>query len=395
MSLSQRTAKPGVYRARQIHPIASPVIHDGWLHVDNNGKVKGFGQQEPGKVDEPTIDLGDSWVIPALVNAHTHLDLSDCEKITESAPETFEEWLLQIIEVRNHADASAQIDSVGALSQCFEGGAALVGDIDGGSESWQVRREHPIESLISFPEILGLQKERSAPFFERANSFANNAPRSGISPHAPYSTSFQSIDAAVAWSSDRQRPLQIHLAESPSERQLLQSGTGPLSGLLTNLGLELSDHFPYSSPSPFIELIERLSNCHRGCLVHCNDLNDDEISRLAKFNNLSVVYCPRTHAFFGFDRHPVRKMLDAGIKVALGTDSLASNPDLHLWNEVQYLLSNRKDLSETEILKMATVNGAEALGDQIHGRIQINKPAKLLVVHPSQTGLLDATFEWL
>jgi cytosine/adenosine deaminase-related metal-dependent hydrolase len=90
---------------------------------------------------------------------------------------------------------------------------------------------------------------------------------------------------------------------------------------------------------------------------------------------LTVVYCPRTHHFFRYPDHPVARLQAAGVRVALGTDSRASNPDLNLWKEVQYLLCHRMDLPPGNVLEMATVNGARALGNTQYGELRVGSAA--------------------
>jgi cytosine/adenosine deaminase-related metal-dependent hydrolase len=95
-------------------------------------------------------------------------------------------------------------------------------------------------------------------------------------------------------------------------------------------------------------------------LVHCNYLDQNALSKISSSQS-TVIYCPRSHDFFGHEDHPVRKLLDMGINVALGTDSLASNDSLSMLDEMRFLFGKRKDLKPEEILRAATANGAAAL----------------------------------
>ena len=96
-------------------------------------------------------------------------------------------------------------------------------------------------------------------------------------------------------------------------------------------------------------------------LIHCNYLDGDSMRKILSSRS-SVVYCPRSHNFFGHTNHPVRELLDLGVNVALGTDSLASNDSLSVLDEMRFLFQSRKDLKAEEIFRMATLNGAAALG---------------------------------
>jgi len=162
----------------------------------------------------------------------------------------------------------------------------------------------------------------------------------------------------------------MHVAESPAERELLSSATGPLAQTLRELGAWCDRAFPWGD-DPFRMLIDRLSKAPRVLLIHGNDLSAAEIECLLPHPHITVVYCPRTHQFFDYQKHPVDHMLAAGVRVALGTDSRASNPDLSLWHEVQFLLHQRSDLSPKDVLAMATIGGADALGRGDLGRIEV------------------------
>jgi cytosine/adenosine deaminase-related metal-dependent hydrolase len=168
----------------------------------------------------------------------------------------------------------------------------------------------------------------------------------------------------------------MHVAESKDERELLCNGRGPLAETLKTLGVWQDSFFPWGD-DPFVDLIDRLATAPAGLLIHGNDLNEREIDRMASHSNLSLVFCPRTHHFFRFDPHPVARFLARGVRVALGTDSRASNPDLNLWREVQFLLRHREDLDPDTVIRMATVHGAEALGRLRLGAIEPGRLAAL------------------
>ena len=121
----------------------------------------------------------------------------------------------------------------------------------------------------------------------------------------------------------------------------------------------------------------------------CEILNESEIRLLAEYPHITVVYCPRTHHFFRYDSHPVDQLLSSGVRVALGTDSRASNPDLNLWNEVQFLLNHRSDLDPLSVFRMATWSGSEALGRTDIGCIRPGCIAKFGMVRSDASSLED------
>ncbi|MCM2371680.1 amidohydrolase family protein [Aporhodopirellula aestuarii] len=316
-------------------------------------------------------DLGDVAILPALVNAHTHLEFSDLPGPIGRPGMELAEWIVEVVHARQNATLDDDTDrpspraniTQGAL-EAQRGGTGLIGEI--ASTPWPGIDPHTAElastKIISFAEVLGLTQTRANEKFHACVShLESHRSLAGISPHAPYSTPLSLIDRCLDLAIRTNHPVAMHVAESPAERELLQQGSGPFADNLASLGFDLSALFPWRHPEPIRHLIERLAVAPSALLVHGNDLRPLEIGLIAEHPTLNVVYCPRTHAFFAHDRHPVAELMAAGVNVALGTDSRASNPDLQLWREVRWLLQHRQDLSPADVLKMATLGGARAL----------------------------------
>ena len=238
--------------------------------------------------------------------------------------------------------------------------------------------------LVTFAEVLGLSPQRGSERLAAAIQHNAANEHAAWSPHAPYSTSLDLIESCVQRSIHTNRPLAMHVAESPAERELLTSGSGPFAETLQGLGVWRDGLFPWCD-DPLGMLIDKLSQAPRVLLIHGNDLRPSEIERLSQHSHISVVFCPRTHAFFQHDRHPIDQLTAAGVRVALGTDSRASNPDLNLWREVQFLLQHRVDLAPSGVLAMATTAAADALGRSDKGRIEVGCRAELGYVKTTAT----------
>lgn len=360
-----------VLAARWIFPISAPPINRGWIRRRRtDGQIVEFGA---GPAPQPASDLGDAALLPGLVNAHTHLEFSDCLEPVGSHGVKLAEWIGQVIRARSGASPRARAAAIArGAAESLRAGVRLVGEIatppypvetaHGGSAPGALQR-------VTFAEVLGLTEQRGAERLEASRQHHAAHPDAGWSPHAPYSTTTALIDECVRLARQHQRPVAMHVAESPDERELLTQGTGAFADALRGLGVWQEGLFPWGR-EPFVHLIDRLAEAPRVLLIHGNDLRDVEIERLAASPHITVVYCPRTHAFFDYDRHPVARMLAHGVPVALGTDSRASNPDLNLWKEVQFLLDRRSDLDPEQVLRMATIHGADALGRPDVGRIE-------------------------
>ena len=374
------TERAEVLTARWIVPIAAPAVYRGWVRIRGGRIVEHGGPQT---LPVSAVDLGDVALFPKLVNAHTHLEFSDLPEPIGSPGIALHDWIGQVIGAR--LQTTLEQKQAAILSGVQQSAAAGVGLI---AEIATPPCDYPASSLplVKFAEVLGLSQERAEERFAAAVRHNQMHSPSGWSPHAPYSTTRRTIQRCVEQAVAMNRPLAMHVAESAAERRLLRHGDGPLADSLQSLGVWQPDCFPWldenasAEREPICALIQMIAAAPRVLLIHGNDLQQDEMDYLAKFPNITVVYCPRTHAFFGYEDHPVDQLLRRGTRVAIGTDSAASNPDLNIWSEVQHLLRHRSDLAPTDVLRMATLHGAAALGFKNRGHLTAGAAADFAVV---------------
>lgn len=338
-----------VYKARWVFPGLDPPLADGTVTVQGERIVA----VEPTGSRSADVDLGNVALLPGFVNAHTHLDLSGLQGQVPPTPD-FVGWLRAIIAHRRAttAEATAQHIHTG-LTLALDAGTTTLGDIASGGASWDALCQAPVRA-VCFRELLGLHPARVAPAWRELVAWANARPdtptcRLAVSPHAPYSVHKALIEAAA-----RLWPVCVHLAESVAERELLDDHAGPFVSFLEEIGVWDRDSL---APS-WDWLVWRCSRAPSALFAHANYL--PATTHLPA--NTSIVYCPRTHAAFGFGPHPYRQFLAKGVRVALGTDSLASNPDLDVLQEARYLHAQQPDLPGATLLRMLTIHGAEALG---------------------------------
>nr|WP_236649143.1 amidohydrolase family protein [Rhodopirellula sp. SM50] len=369
------TGRETIYTAGWIFPICRPPINGGFLRVVDDRIVEIGALSDGDYRRQAVVDLGDVAVLPRMVNAHTHLEFSDCQTPIGQPGIALSDWIGSVIAARGVATTDQRRDCIaGGIAESVAAGVGLVGDIATTPSAYPADAG---ASIVSFAEVLGLSDDRADERFRSAQTHSDSVAVTpsidfGVSPHAPYSTPPDLIRRCVDLAKQRGAALAMHVAESPDERTLLRQGSGPFADALRTAGLWPEGLFPWAGSQPLIDLIGWLAEAPRALLIHGNDLQDDEIERISQHPQLSVVYCPRTHHFFGHPRHGVQKLLDADIRVAIGTDSRASNPDLSVWKEVRFLLDHRPDLDPHAVLEMATLAGSDALlgaGSQF-GRIQ-------------------------
>jgi aminodeoxyfutalosine deaminase len=386
------SAGSSALRARWVFPIDQPPIEGGVVTIAG-GRIVAVGENQSGR---PPRDLGDVALIPGLVNAHTHLEFSTLEKPIGQAGMPFPEWIRAVVEHRREQGKKLVVETDGfqrfrrraaqaGLKELQAGGTVAVGEI--ATPGWP-RECFPASGLnvTMFLELLGLDPKQASSLSSMGSSFvadvidAGPALRPGLSPHAPYTVSIDLLGDICATSAGERVPVAMHLAESQEELQLLFEQSGPLVEVLKSLGAWYPEAFPVTSRP--IDYLQRLSVAHRALIIHGNYLADNEIEFLGGWRStMSVVYCPRTHEYFGHKSYPLARMLAAKVRVAVGTDSLATNPDLSLFSELKTICRNHRDVSPDAILRMGTLSGAEALGiERDFGSITPGKLARLAVV---------------
>lgn len=330
--------------------IAAPgaiLLRDG--HV-----VEAAAPQALGRVpDAKVVDVG-GLVIPALVNAHAHLDLSGPGPAPRRS--SFVEWVDEVVwPTRLGADDNdiARDVAIG-VERSLAGGCGAIGDIAGSAAAQEAFLTSGMEG-VSFLEVFGLG-DRVADTTERIEEMLRG-PRRGVQPHAPYSCAVGVYEAAVASG----MPMSTHVAEMVEEFDAIGAGEGPIMGLLERLGVADAGVARWEA-HPIDVLVAVLGGAP--CLAaHCNYLEDAHLALLAA-SQVTVAYCPRASAYFGHSGHRWQEMVDAGVRVALGTDSqlcLDTEDRISVLDEMR-LLHRRDGGDPATLLAMATVNGAAALG---------------------------------
>ena len=268
-------------------------------------------------------------------------------------------------------------DIATGLAEAVRFGTTLIGDIAANGDSWDALAAAPLRAVV-FRELIGLSKERSAEAVAAAGAWLVERPaadtcRPGLSPHAPYSVRRGMFAAAGKLCRMDKSPMAVHLAESEAEVELLYHRRGPFVAFLKGLGLWDDAEFVAGFPQVMAECDFRQPRL----FIHGNRL--PPTVRLAR--GCAIVYCPRTHAAFGHPPHPFRSFLGRKVRVCLGTDSLASNPDLDPLAEARFVRAREPDLPGDVLLKMVTQFGAEALGwgDEC-GTLEPGKSADLVAV---------------
>ena len=385
---------PSVLRARWVLPITRPPIDGGWVEI-GDGRIRAVGDGSR----SGATDLGDVVLLPALVNAHTHLELSWMAGRVPPAV-SMTDWIRTLLRVRRAGPAGGEPESLDAMRRAAAGmrasGTALIGDISNTLTSPPVLAEAGLGGVI-FHELIGFnaldpvgqvheawEKEKDVEGL-LTKSAKRHPTFFSVVAHAPYSVS-PALFMEIA-RRRREAPLAVHLGESPEEIEFLRTGRGPLRDTLEQLGV-WSGEWPVPACDP-VEYIHRMGYLQQGLLaVHAVHLTDDALGRLRHAGAI-VVTCPRSNVWAGVGLPRLSHFYATGVPVAIGTDSLASAPTLNLFDELEEIRRIAPDVSAASLLDSATRQGALALGfGADFGSVEAGKRAALIAV-PVPAGVTD------
>ncbi|MBN2405552.1 MAG: amidohydrolase family protein [Coriobacteriia bacterium] len=325
-------------------------------------------------------------IMPGLVNAHTHLALTALHGVVPPDKD-LPSWIDRITRVilSLNGDDFAASAAEGA-SQCLLGGTTVAGDIVYGPESTAAAGDTGLGGVY-FWEVLGINASRLPETLQKLEfpgTPVEECPprmRCGLSPHTPYTSGPELLKAMKRTADELRIPFCIHAAESSAELQLLKAGTGPFASKAERLAQGFQP--PRMGAIRYLDSLGVLDDA---IVVHCVHLQAGESHLLAR-KSRGVVLCPRSNALLGNGEPPVRKLLDAGVRIALGTDSAASNTDLDLFAEARVLKEIEPSLTASQLVLMMTETGADVLGlGDRFGRLKIGYNADVIAMKIGDTG---------
>jgi cytosine/adenosine deaminase-related metal-dependent hydrolase len=375
--------KPQILRARIVLPICRPPISDGAVIVSGERIVAVDRWQKLSRdFSGDVVDLGETVLLPGLVNAHCHLDYTSMAGQFPS-PKLFTDWLKLITTSKADFSYSEYAESwLNGAKMLVRTGTTTVGDIETVPELLpEVLGATPLR-IVSFLEMTGIRSRRQPKIIlreasERIEGLLPLGFTGGLSPHAPYSTLPELLRLSAELARRKKWLMSIHVAESSQEFEMFMRGRGEMFDWLRRNERDMSD---CGQGSP----VQHLARC--GALgknllaIHVNYVAKNDAALLAR-RKVTVVHCPRSHSFFRHDTFPYQRFFRAGITICLGTDSLASvyqrrrQPvELSLFEEMRTFAANQPSTQPRRILDMVTVNPAGALG--LKGQVgQLSKRA--------------------
>ncbi|QOJ15796.1 MAG: amidohydrolase family protein [Planctomycetia bacterium] len=387
-----------ILRAAWVFSIDAPALQDGAVCV-HDGRIEWVRPWSAVSADERSaaVDLGRAALLPGLVNPHAHLELSCYAGQLPPGPLwTWLSGLLRLREAPDRAEREARGVRDGA-AQALMHGTTCIGDISRTGSAWRSLADSPIRA-VCFAELLSLATE---PPRNPAELIAvlREVPQSdrriaGVSAHAPYTVDAAGIAASISLAVQMERPWCAHWAETREEVAFLSGMSDalppPIAAMAAAAGIGGHAGSPIGALEKLLERAfgadadgRRRARTFSGALAHCNYLDREDIARLARLS-MTVVYCPRAHEYYGHESHPLPLLLEAGVRVALGTDSLAATPSMSLLEEARHVWKRVARgrvsplLNPERLLRMITLDAARALRlDDRIGSLRAGKQADL------------------
>lgn len=373
-----------VYRAAWVLPVAGPAVADGAVAVDGR-KVAWVGPAVDAP-PAPQVNLGAAILMPGLVNVHTHLELTPMRGYLEDLD--FRPWILRLTKSREQV-MTPERRLAAARAGIAEGllaGITTYGDVSDSGESMQAMVEMGVRGVM-FREVFGPHPAQATEAVaglraevERWRGHATDLVSVGVSPHAPYTVSDALFVETANLARELDVPLTVHIAESEAEQSLVVEGGGAFADAWRARGIDVVPRA--GSPLSLLKALGVLDT--RALLVHAVRASSADLE-LVRASGAAIAHCPASNAKLGHGTAPLSAMLEAGIPVGLGSDSVASSNRMDLMDDArlavfqQRALTGRADQpTAPALLRMATRGGAEALGLSGIGTLEVGKAADLV-----------------
>jgi cytosine/adenosine deaminase-related metal-dependent hydrolase len=374
--------------ARWVVPVERPPIADGALALDDEGTVRRVGTRAALRAEFPatTEERAEGALLPGLVNAHCHLELS---ALADAVPggDGLVPWATALMkaaaELPRDRRRAAAGQAAGAAARL---GTAAIGDVGNTLDAAPALGAAKLGGVL-FHELTGSREAATGDALvdaarERARADAQSSWPSNLgyvrAPHAPYSASADLLRRIFAAAADEGRVTSIHVAEDQDEIALLRDGGGRWPAVLEALGVPAGSRVPGKSPVAYLADLGAFAGAPP-LLVHMVHAGDED-RRIARAAGATVVLCPRSNLHIGGRLADVPALLETGLPIAIGTDSLASTPDLSLWGEMAMLAAHFPAVPAARWIEAATTGGAAALDLRAHGALAPGKRPGVLDV---------------
>ncbi|MDC1106296.1 amidohydrolase family protein [Prolixibacteraceae bacterium] len=353
------------------------ILEKGIVTCDEDGTIVDIQDNNGDLKEAANVEFYSGVLMPGMVNAHCHLELSDTKGIIPRHT-TLPGFIQQVIKLQRDTPEKRNEKVIAADRIMYNSGISVVGDVSNGVDCFEVKRGSKI-LYHTFVEALGMNEHRAEASFGYVVSVYNRAQEMGLNcsivPHAPYSVSKALMSKINLF--DEKSIISIHNQESASENQLFITGDGDLADHLSdNIGINMEQFTPLKQSSIHYHGMQ-ISRNHPLLLIHNTYMNLEDVDFIVErhgMKDLTLVLCPKSNLYIENQLPNVPMFMNRNMSLALGTDSLASNDSLSLVEEMKIIQNNFPNIALNSLIEMATINGATALQqDKIYGSIEVGK----------------------
>lgn len=363
-----------IYSARWILPVSAAPIENGAVAVEGQ-RIAGIGPYAEivERFPESRLEfMGQSVILPGLINTHTHLELTALRGYLENEERDFFAWLrkLTIARLERMTPDDIRVSATWGACEAVRAGITWVGDAsDAALMSMLALQEVGLRGVV-FQESFGPDARLAQENFEKLTvkvaelrETENELVRAGVSPHAPYTVCGPQLELIADLAQSENLPLMMHAAESEAEDLFLREGCGVFAEGLMRRSIEWKA--PGLSTIQYLKQLGVLDT--QPLLAHCIRVDDTDIETLRE-TGARVAHCPKSNAKLGHGRAPFAKFIDAGVVVGLGSDSVASNNTCDILEEARFAVlmarAGGADVSAATGFTAATFGGVLAEGSQ-------------------------------
>jgi cytosine/adenosine deaminase-related metal-dependent hydrolase len=386
-----------LYCARWVLPITAQAIEDGAVAVEGS-RIVAVGPRASlmDGYGDGVEDFGEAVIMPGLINAHSHLELTAMRGFLEREEGAFPAWLAKLTNARlNHLTAEDLYVSAawGAVEAARAGVTTLMDASDAAGLSMRALSDVGLRGIV-YQESFGPDARLARENFEKLKDKISilrggetELVRVGVSPHAVYTVCAPLLEMLTAFALEENLPLMMHAAESEAEELLVREGRGPFAENLSRRAIEWP--VPGSSVMEYLEKVGVLRA--RPLLAHCIRADERDIERIVEAG-AGIAHCPKSNAKLGHGRAPFAAFVDKGARVGLGSDSVASNNLCDMLEESRFAallsraggdhLASGQMMSAREVLFAATAGGARAVHlEGLTGSLAAGLQADLIAIN--------------
>ena len=379
--------------ADKIYPIVSSPIENGVVIVDESGKIISIDSIY--NHDKSEVEFFDGVIVPGFINAHCHLELSHLKGIAQTGTGLID-FISQVIKNRNHSQEIIQQAIQSEEKNMIDSGIVAVGDISNTTDTFAQKQKENLH-YYTFVEYFDLFQEENTKnvigqydvVFDQLTETSKN--KKSKVPHAPYSVSIQLFE--MLRFAQQGKTISIHNQETPPENELFQTRTGDFIGFYERIGFD-TKYIPYTNNSAIHYSLDYLEKQNKNLFVHNTLTTKEDIFFTFDVLNKEDVFwatCPNANLYIENRLPNYRNFLETNAQVCIGTDSLTSNWQLNILEEMKTILKFSSYLDFETVLKWATINGAKALGfDKELGSIEIGKTPGLVLIENMENGNLTS-----